>query len=198
LQLTFGVFFFDADLDGRLDYLQANGHLEEDIQKVQETQRYEQAPQLFWNCGSRMTEFLAVPENLCGTDFVRPLVGRGAAYADIDGDGDLDVLLTAIGGRPRLLRNDQALGHHWLRVQLVGRGKNRDGVGAVIELYHQNGVQRRLISPTRSYLSQSELPATFGLGTSTEVKRLVVHWPSGKTTERADVPVDRLIVIEEN
>jgi enediyne biosynthesis protein E4 len=198
LHLTFGVFFFDADLDGRLDYLQANGHLEEDIQKVQETQRYEQAPQLFWNCGPHATEFVSLSADKCGVDFVQPIVGRGAAYADIDSDGDLDVLLTAIGGPPRLLRNDQALSHHWLRVKLVGGGKNRNGIGATVELIQRNGVQSRLISPTRSYLSQCELPATFGLGPSTDIKRLVVRWPLGKITERADVPVDQLIVIEEN
>jgi hypothetical protein len=198
LQLKFGVFFFDADLDGRLDYLQANGHLEEDIQKVQQTQRYKQAPQLFWNCGLRATEFLPLSEDDCGADFVRPMVGRGAAYADIDGDGDLDVLLTAVGSPPRLLRNDQKLGHHWLRVKLIGSGKNREAIGAALELVQDNAVHRRFISPTRSYLSQCEMPATFGLGASTNVRRLVVRWPSGKTSEHKDLPVDQLILIRES
>jgi enediyne biosynthesis protein E4 len=197
LELKFGVFFFDADLDGRLDYLQANGHLEEDIEKVQQSQRYRQPPQLFWNCGPQPTEFLLLGEARCGADLVRPMVGRGAAYADIDGDGDLDVLLTAVGDRPRLLRNDLQLDHHWLRVKLAGSGKNREAIGAVIELIQEHGVQRRLISPTRSYLSQCELPATFGLGAATTVKRLVVRWPSGKTTTRENVPVDQLLVIDE-
>jgi hypothetical protein len=198
LELKFGVFFFDADLDGRVDYLQANGHLEEDIQKVQESQRYEQPPQLFWNCGPQPTEFLLLGEKKCGADFVRPMVGRGAAYADIDGDGDLDVLLTAVGDRPRLLRNDQKPGHHWLRVKLAGSGKNRDAIGAIVELEHDKTVQRRIISPTRSYLSQCELPATFGLGDSTNAKRLIVRWPSGKSTIRENVPADQLLVIKED
>jgi hypothetical protein len=198
LELKFGVFFFDADLDGRLDYLQANGHLEEDIQKVQESQRYRQSPQLFWNCGSLATEFLLLGEKKCGADFVKPMVGRGAAYADIDGDGDLDVLLTAVGDRPRLLRNDQKLSHHWLRVKLAGAGKNRDAIGTVVELEDNQSVQRRIISPTRSYLSQCELSATFGLGASTTVKRLVVRWPSGTTATREDVPADQLLVIKED
>jgi hypothetical protein len=198
LDLTFGVFYFDADLDGRLDYLQANGHLEEDIQKVQQSQRYEQPPQLFWNCGPQPTEFLLLGENKCGADFVRPMVGRGAAYADIDGDGDLDVLLTAVGHRPRLLRNDQKLGHHWLRVKLEGSGKNRDAIGAVIEVAQVGSLQRRIVSPTRSYLSQCELPATFGLGGSKTARRLIVRWPSGKTTIRENVAGDQLLVIKED
>ncbi|HJS09000.1 MAG TPA: CRTAC1 family protein, partial [Pirellulales bacterium] len=198
LELKFGVFFFDADLDGRLDYLQANGHLEEDIEKVQQSQRYRQPPQLFWNCGPQPTEFLLLREQKCGSDFVRPMVGRGAAYADIDDDGDLDVLLTAVGDRPRLLRNDQKLGHHWLRVKLAGGGKNPDAIGAVVEVIQDNSIQRRIISPTRSYLSQCELPATFGLGGSTTVKRLVVHWPSGKTSTRENVPAHQLLVIKED
>jgi hypothetical protein len=198
LQLTFGVFFFDADLDGRLDYLQANGHLEEDIQKVQETQRYEQAPQLFWNCGPQATEFLALSEDECGAGFVRPMVGRGAAYADIDNDGDLDVLLTASGSAARLLRNDQKLGNNWLRVKLVGRPPNRDAIGALVEIYDDRlVVQRRMMSPTRSYLSQSELPATFGLGKSTQVKWVQVRWPSGRTTRLTDVPVNQVLVVRE-
>jgi hypothetical protein len=197
LQLTFGVFFFDADLDGRLDYLQANGHLEEDIQKVQETQRYEQAPQLFWNCGAQATEFLSLSADECHADFVRPMVGRGAAYADIDGDGDLDVLLTAVGGAPRLLRNDRSPGHRWLRVKLIGKAKNRDAIGATVAMDLGNSVQRRLVSPTRSYLSQCELPVTFGLGDSQSNPRLTIRWPSGRSSELRDVSVNRTLVIQE-
>ncbi len=197
LQLTFGVFFFDADLDGRLDYLQANGHLEEDIHKVQATQFYQQPPQLFWNTGSQKgTEFVSQAPEQCGAEFVRPMVGRGAAYADIDGDGDLDVLLTASGGAPRLLRNDQKLAHHWLRVKLVGAGKKHDAIGAVVKLIHGNSTQVRFVSPTRSYLSESELPVTFGLGTAT-VDRLIVRWPTGEETKVEPVVIDRQIEVRQ-
>ncbi len=204
--LTFGMLFLDADLDGRLDLLQANGHLEEEINRVQPSQHYRQAAQLFYNAGpgARQT-FVEVEAGRLG-DLADPIVGRGAAYGDIDGDGDLDVLLTEVGGRPRLLRNDQALGHHWLRVKLVGRSCNRDAIGAWVELTWRPSwaearseplVQRRQVMPARSYLSQVELPATFGLGTGGAIERLLVLWPDGTSREVPVERVDATIVVEQ-
>ena len=116
--LKFGLFFFDYDLDGRLDVLTANGHLEPEINRVQSNQQYRQPAQLFWNRGaSTGVDFLPVPPEKCGDDLFQPIVGRGAAFADIDGDGDLDVVLTQMGGPPLLLRNDQDLHHHWIRLE---------------------------------------------------------------------------------
>ncbi|HEX7450304.1 MAG TPA: CRTAC1 family protein [Pirellulales bacterium] len=199
LLLKFGLFFFDYDLDRRLDVFTANGHLEEDIQKVQESQRYEQPPHLFWNCGSEAdSEFCRVPEANCGDDFARPMVGRGASYADIDGDGDLDVLITAIGSRPRLLRNDQSLGHHWLRVKLRGTRANREAIGARVEAEVAGELLSRQVMPTRSYLSQVELPVTFGLGDATQIDRLTVIWPDGSRQEVANPEIDRLIEVEQD
>jgi hypothetical protein len=193
LQLTFGLFFFDADLDGRLDLLAANGHLEEEINKVQASQQYAQAPQLFWNCGPQSrTEFVSVSAEKTGPDFQRPLVGRGAAFADIDGDGDQDVLLTAVGGAPRLLRNDQQLGHHWLRFELAGTKANRDAIGAWIEIQSGDQLLRRQVMPTRSYLSQCELPVTIGLGKAAGVDGARVIWPDGSSQS---IPIDRLDTI---
>jgi len=198
LLLKFGVFFFDYDCDGRLDIFTANGHLEDDISKVQQSQRYEQPPQLYWNAGPTSdSEFVLVPEDDCGADFRMPLVGRGAAYADIDGDGDLDVLVTAVRSRPRLLRNDQQLGRHWLRVRLKGKQSNLDAIGAWVEAHVGGEVLSRQVMPTRSYLSQVELPVTFGLGGATEVDRLVVRWPDGSVQEVKDVEIDRLLWIEQ-
>ena len=169
--LTFGLFFFDYDLDGRLDLLQANGHLEAEINKVQPSQHYAQPPQLFWNCGlGCRTSFLPVAAQASG-DLGRPLVGRGAAYADVDGDGDLDVLITQNGRRPALLRNDQGLGNHWLRIRLIGRTVNRDAIGAWVELRVNGVTQKRQVMPTRSFLSQVELPLTFGLGKAESIRR---------------------------
>lgn len=198
LSLTFGVLFLDYDLDGRLDLLSSNGHLEEDINKVQPTQFYAQPAKLFWNCGSSQgCEFVPVPPEKCGDALGQRLVGRGSACADIDGDGDLDVLLAASGGSPRLLRNDQHTGHHWLRLKLVGRTCNRDAIGATVSVFLGDRELRREVNPTRSYLSQSELPVTFGLGSATRVDKVVIRWPGGGTQELADPSVDQLHAVEQ-
>ncbi len=197
-ELTFGIFFFDYDLDGRLDLLSTNGHLEEEIHRVQESQHYEQPPHLFWNAGlERDCEFMEVPTDKCGADLTRPMVGRGSAYGDLDGDGDLDLLLTSSGGAPRLLRNDQQLGNHWLRVQLHGSQGDRTALGARVELLAGDRRLVRDVMSTRGYLSQSEPTVTFGLGLTTQVDRIVVHWPRGSTQTLERPEIDRLLVIEQ-
>lgn len=193
--LKFGIFFFDYDLDGRADLLTVNGHLEEEIEKIQHGQKYQQAAQLFWNAGD--AGFTPVQAAQAGPDLFRPIVGRGSAYADIDGDGDLDVVFTQVGGPPLLLRNDQALGNHFVRLKLVGKEANRDGVGARVQLTAVGQSQWRDVTPTRSYLSSSELPVTFGLGAASKVDRVEIRWPGGKTQVLTDVPVDQLTVVEE-
>lgn len=199
-ELTFGVFFFDSDLDGRLDIFAANGHLEADINIVQASQHYRQPPQLLWNCGPQHeNEFVALEPEQCGQDFVERMVGRGASFADIDGDGDLDLLITSVGGQPRLLRNDQELGHHWLRVRLTGTSQvNRSAIGAWVDLHTKQGIRSLQVMPTRSYLSQTELPVTFGLGSIDRVDKLVVRWPNGTSQEITDPAIDHLIDIAQD
>jgi hypothetical protein len=198
LLLKFGLFFFDFDLDGRLDVLTANGHLEEEIGKVQQSQTYRQPAQLFWNRGpGRGAGFVPVPPEKCGADLHKPIVGRGSAYADIDNDGDLDVVLTQIAGPPLLLRNDQTLGHHWLRLKLVGAKNNRDAIGAWIKVRAGNHTLPRQVMPTKGYLSQSELPVTIGLGKATRVDSLEILWPDG-SAQRVDTPrLDALTIIQQ-
>lgn len=194
LALTFGLFFFDYDLDGRLDLLQANGHIENEINKVQPSQHYEQPVQLFWNCegtgdgaaGSGCDNRLVLVDNT--GDLATPVVGSGASYADIDSDGDLDVLVTQPGREAKLYRNDQQTGHHWLRVKLVGTSDNRNAIGAVIELTANGVTQRRLLTSGRSFLSQVELPVTFGLGNTDIIDNLIITWPGG---QRQAVNVDQ-------
>jgi hypothetical protein len=208
VRLKFGLFFFDCDLDGAIDLLQANGHLENEINEIQPSQHYQQPAQLFWNCGAEARQRYALVPDASVGDLARPAVGRGAAYADIDGDGDLDVVITQVGGPPLVLRNDQALGHHWLRVRLVGPPGNVDAIGARVELTVGEGgepeeeiarddqvTQRRHVVPARSYLSQVELPVTFGLGAAVAVDRLAVTWPDGEVQAVEVDGVDRTVVV---
>lgn len=198
-ELTFGVMFADLDLDQRLDIVACNGHLEEDIQKVQSSQTYEQPPQILWNCGPEYdNEFMIVPEENTGTQFAKRMVGRGAARADIDNDGDLDLLLFSSGGKPRLLRNDQTTGNHWVRFKLIGSSVNLDAIGTTVRLtLPDDTVLTRTVMPTCSYQSQSELPLTFGLGECDSLKSAEVTWPNGQKTELADVVIDQINLIQE-
>jgi hypothetical protein len=193
--LSFGVFFFDYDLDGRLDLFQTNGHLEQEIHKVQPSQSYEQESQLFWNQGPQARQTYAlVPAARVG-DLARPVVGRAASTADVDGDGDPDVLITQVGRAPLLLRNDQALGHHWLAVSVAGRGRNPGAVGARVELTAGGVTQRRMVMPTRSYLSQVPLTLLFGLAREERVERLRVTWTDGTTRDVPVEGVDRVLLV---
>jgi hypothetical protein len=195
--LKFGLFFFDYDLDGRLDVLTANGHLEPEINRVESTQQYRQPAQLFWNRGAKTgLGFVPVPSEKCGRDLYKPIVGRGSAFADIDGDGDLDIVLAQIAGPPLLLRNDQKLNHHWFRLKLVGTKSNRDAIGAWIKVRVAGHTLSRQVMPTRSYLSQSELPVTIGLGSADKVDSVEIAWPSG-SIQKVSPPADRLTVITE-
>ena len=181
------MFLFDADLDGRLDLLQANGHLEEDINTVQSSQHYEQPAQLFWNCGPKARAcFVEVGHDESG-DLATPRVGRGAAYADIDNDGDLDVVLTQTARRAILLRNDQQQNNNWLRLQLTGTTSNRDAIGAWVELKTADSTIRRQVMPTRSYLSQVELPVTIGLGKADKADTITITWPGGEVQTLSDL-----------
>jgi hypothetical protein len=198
LALKFGVSFIDYDLDGWLDLLSANGHLEEEIVKVQASQQYAQPAQLFWNgWGSGRRAFVPVGADKAGTDIFKPIVGRGSASADIDGDGDIDVVLTQVGGAPLLLRNDQATGNHWLRLKLTGRASNRDAIGALVKVCVGDRCARQQVIPTRSYLSQSELPVVFGLGNSSRVDRIEIVWPDGEKQTVADPKVDRMTELQQ-
>jgi hypothetical protein len=184
-KLSFGVFFFDYDLDGRLDLLQVNGHLESEIAGIDPSQEYRQSAQLFWSAPPAAARtYVVVPDDRTGA-LAQKIVGRASAFADIDGDLDLDLILLQAEGPPRLVRNDQALGHRALRLDLRGDGRrsNRDAIGAEVELVAGGVRQRRVVAGARGYQSQSELPLTFGLGSEPAASKVTVHWPDGTIEE---------------
>ena len=196
--LTFGVLFADFDLDGHPDLIVANGHIEPGVSAVQADQTFEQAPQLFLGDGTG--RFSDVSE-LVGEAFTTPVVGRGLATADIDGDGDLDVLLTVNGGAPRLFRNDVNPGSAaWIELRLEGAHPNLDALGAMVVVYAEAGVQREYVGAGSSYLSQSVLnPLRFAVGEAVVVDSVVVHWPQGgRTVEAGPVPPGQTITLREH
>ncbi|MGI8602056.1 MAG: CRTAC1 family protein [Verrucomicrobiales bacterium] len=198
LFLKFGTFFFDYDLDGWQDLLFANGHLEEEIGKVQPSQHYAQPALLFWNRGAHgRSGFEVVAVSRVGADLFKPIVGRGSAYADIDRDGDLDVVLTQVGGSPLLLRNEQSLGHHYLRLKLIGTKSNRDAIGARVLARVGPRTHIQQVMPARGYLSQSELPLTFGLGAKETVESIEITWPGGARQEVKDWKIDATTFVQQ-
>jgi len=191
--LKFGTLFTDLDLDGRPDLVSANGHLEEQISVVQSSQRYEQPAQAFWHAppGSERT-FSEIPPRSLG-DLAVPLVGRALAAADIDGDGDQDLLITQPAGPPALFRNDQKTGNHFVRLRLRGKAPNTEAIGARVECVTDAGTQVQWVMPSRSYLSSNELPLTFGLGGATSAKARI-RWPDG-TEQQLEPGIDRLVEV---
>ncbi|MBV9182118.1 MAG: CRTAC1 family protein [Acidobacteria bacterium] len=191
--LGFGCFFFDYDNDGWPDILVVDGHIEDQIERVQKRVSYAEPPHVFHNLGHG--KFTEVTQSL-GATFAAPKVGRGAAYADIDNDGALDVLMTTNGGSAYLFRNHGG-SNRSLRIRLVGTKSNRDGIGAVITVVAGVDRQSKMLRSGSSYLSQSELVATFGLGSQTQADEVEVHWPSGQFDKLSHVAAGQLIVVQE-
>ena len=191
--LGFGCFFFDADLDGRLDLLVVNGHIDDTFRRISREARYEQPPHLFLNKGRNNFEDVA---SLVGGGFDTPRVGRGAAFADFDNDGDLDVLITTNHGPAFLYRNDQLTGNRSIRFRLVGTKSNRDAIGAMVRIYTGSETSSRLVKSGSSFLSQSELPVTFGLAHRAGIDRAVIAWPSGRTEEYKNLGAGRYVCTE--
>jgi len=186
--LGFGCAFLDVNLDGWLDFIVANGHIDETVRNIRGNVGYAQPPQLFLNGGKGTFRDVAAE---VGTDFDQPKVGRGLAYADFDRDGDIDLLLTTNNGPAHLYRNDQQTGNRSIRFRLIGTKSNRDGIGASVRVFAGGITQSRLVKGGSSYLSQSELPVTFGLEKRQAIDRLVIDWPSGRTEEYKNLAAGR-------
>jgi enediyne biosynthesis protein E4 len=191
--LGFGCFFFDYDNDGWPDIFVADGHIENEIERVQKRVSYAEPPHLFRNLGAG--KFQEVTTQM-GPAFASPKVARGAAYADIDNDGALDVLVTTNGWRAWLFHNEGGTNHS-LRVKLVGTKSNRDGIGAVVRVTSAGAKQWQMLRSGSSYLSQSELVLTFGLGTATKADSIEIQWPSGQVDKLPGLASDQTVTVEE-
>jgi hypothetical protein len=194
LSLTFGVFFFDYDLDGYPDILTANGHIEEEIGRVQPKIKYQEPPLLFRNLGNKKFEDVS---SAVGPDFTKPLVARGAIYGDFDHDGDLDVLITSNNGPAHLYRNDGGNKNKWISIRTIGTKSNRDGIGASVSIASASGKQWNVVRSGSSYASQSDLALVFGLGQDPVVTSIEVTWPSGTKQKFANVAPNQFITIDE-
>jgi hypothetical protein len=197
LTLGFGCFFFDYDLDSWPDVLVANGHIDADIQRVQANVKYAMPPHLFRNIGKG--KFEEVTKSL-GQAFASPRVGRGAAYADIDNDGRLDLLLSTNGGPVYLFKNEAqgaAASNKSLRIKLIGTKSNRDGIGATIKLTAGGETQTQMLRSGSSYLSASELVLTFGLARNEKADTIEIRWPSGQIDRLSNTPAGQTITVTE-
>ena len=186
--LGFGCVFADLDLDGDLDLVIANGHIDETVRNIKGNVGYAQPPQLFLNQRNGTFRDVAAA---AGAEFAMPRVGRGLAYGDFDRDGDVDLLLTTNNGPARLFRNDQLAGNRSLRFHLIGTQSNRDAIGATVRIFHGGVTQTRVVKSGSSYLSQSELPVTFGVGKRDRIDKVVATWPNGRTEESTNVLAGR-------
>jgi hypothetical protein len=193
--LGFGCVFFDVDLDGLQDIAIANGHIDETVRNIRGNVGYAQPAQMFLNQGGG--RFRDVAGDV-GGGFDKPKVGRGLAVADFDRDGDLDVLLTTNNGGAFLYRNDLANGNRSIRFRLIGTQSNRDAIGATVRIYSQGQQQTHFVRSGSSYLSQSELPVTFGVGKQEQIERLVIEWPSGRTEEHKNLPAGKSFQVTES
>ena len=193
LYVTWAVFFFDYDLDGFLDIFAANGGTDES-QAMDARARLAQPPLVLRNQGQGSFENVTAS---LGAAFNRPIMGRGAAHADFDGDGDLDIALATLAGPAYLFRNDGGSQHNWLRVRVVGSKSNRNGIGASVRVSSASGVQTQVVRSGSSYASQSELTLTFGLGRDTSASSVDVRWPSGKTQTFTALASNQLVVVDE-
>jgi hypothetical protein len=192
--LGFGCAFLDVDLDGSLDLAVANGHIEETVRNIHGNVGYAQPPQLFLNLGGGKFEDFAANVN---GGFAEPKVGRGLAYGDYDRDGDLDILLTTNNGPAYLYRNENIVRNHSIRFHLRGTKSNRDAIGALVRIFDRGKTQSRVVKGGSSYLSQSELPLTFGLGQRPTIERAEIEWPSGAKEEFKNLDAGRSYQITE-
>jgi hypothetical protein len=194
LYLAFGVFFFDYDLDGHLDIFAANGHIEEEIGRVQPKVQYREPPLMFRNLGGGKYDYVGAA---LGAAFNQPMVARGAAHGDFDRDGDLDIVMTNNHGPAKLLRNEGGSRNNWVSIKAVGTKSNRSALGAIVRVHSASGRQWSTIRSGSSYCSQSDLAQTFGLGKDKQVQAIEIEWPSGVRDRVTNVAANQFLTIVE-
>jgi enediyne biosynthesis protein E4 len=188
-----GTRLMDADNDGWLDIFVAQGHVLDTIEKTSSYLTYRQTPLLMRNTGKGFVNVSAT----AGQPFNRPLAARGAAFGDLDNDGDTDIVIGVIEGAPVILRNEGTR-NHWLGISVIGVKSNRQGLGARITVTDRNGRQQvQEVTRAGSYLSSNDPRIIFGLGEATTVKTVEVRWPEGRTQRITNPPIDRHMTIKE-
>lgn len=190
--VTFAIFFFDYNNDGWQDIFATNGHVDDIVNTYKSNLTFKQEPLLFEN---QQGKKFADVTKVSGIDY--KLVGRGAAYGDIDNDGDLDVGVVDNNGKFLLLRNEGGNQNHWVRLKLVGTKSNRDAIGALVSVTAGPLKQRRYVRSGGSFLSESERALTFGLGSATTIDSVEVRWPTGAVEKLSGVKPDAVITIIE-
>jgi hypothetical protein len=192
--LGWGVGFLDLDRDGWLDLFLVNGHVYPEVERLKTEAGYKQRKVVYRNLGQG--RFADITERL-GPPVTSPAAGRGAAFADLDNDGDIDVIVNNVHAAPDLFRLESPPGTHWLTVKLVGTRSNRSAIGARVRLVGAGGVQVQEVRGGGSYYSQNDLRVTFGLGGSTSVERVEVRWPNGFEEHWDDIEIDRIVTLKE-
>jgi hypothetical protein len=194
LTLAFGTKLFDFDNDGRLDIFCTNGHVTDNVELYDPQLSYKQSDLLYQNIGGGRFKDVSAES---GPAFRIKHVGRGAAVADFDNDGDLDIVIADCGGPALLYRNDGGNRNHWLAIKARGRESNRFGLGSKVRVTAGGVTQYREINPSGSYLSTSDMRLYIGLGKETIVQRLEIEWPLGKKQVLENVPAGQILNLDE-